>query len=93
MSLCVTVSISPLGREAFLPDPGSAGSEQRSSCLSPETVLRPGPHRRDTVIPGHSPHAQCRTEREAQARDHLSEAWRPPCSRNFAWLAYLRVGF
>lgn len=39
MSLCVTVSISPLGWEAFLSDPGGAGSEQRSSCLSPETVL------------------------------------------------------
>lgn len=93
MSLCVTVSISPLGREAFLPDPGGAGSEQRSSCSSAEVVLCPGPHQQDAVIPGHAPQAQFREEREAQARDHLSEAWRPPCSGSFAWLAYLRVGF
>lgn len=39
VSLCVRVSISPLRREAFIPDPGGAGSEQRSSCSSPEAVL------------------------------------------------------
>lgn len=39
MSLCVTASISPLGREAFIPDPGGAGSEQKSSCSSPDAVL------------------------------------------------------
>lgn len=39
MSLCVMASISPLRWEAFIPDPGGAGSEQRSSCSSPEAIL------------------------------------------------------
>lgn len=95
ISLCVTVSISPLRQKAFIPDPGGAGSEQRSSCSSPEAVLpfSLSVRIRDAVIPGRAPHAQFRKEREAPARDHLSEAWRQPCSGNVAWLAYLRVGF